>query len=51
VPGADDGGQPLQAAEVGHDGHLGLAHREDGVGAEASRMSQAAMRSTPPPMQ
>ena len=32
VAGADDGGQPLQAAQVGHDGHLGLAHREDGVG-------------------
>ena len=32
VAGADDGGQPLQAAEVGDDGHLGLAHREDGVG-------------------
>ena len=32
VPGADDGGQPLQAPEVGHDRHLRLAHREDGVG-------------------
>ena len=32
VPGPDDGGQPLQAPEVGHDRHLGLAHREDGVG-------------------
>ena len=32
VPLADDAGQPLQAPEVGHDGHLGLAHREHGVG-------------------
>ena len=32
VAGPDNGGQPLQAPEVGHDGHLGLAHREDGVG-------------------
>ena len=32
VPGADDGGQPLQAPQIGHDGHLGLADREDGVG-------------------
>ena len=48
---ADDGGQPLQAPEVGHDGHLGLADREDWASALARRMSQAAMRSTPPPMQ
>ena len=26
-------GQALEAAEVGHDGHLGLPHREDGIGA------------------
>ena len=32
VPGADDGGQALEAPEVGHDRHLGLAYREDGVG-------------------
>ena len=31
VPRADDGGEALQAPEVGHDGDLGLAHREHGV--------------------
>ena len=31
VAPADDGGQSLQAADVGDDGDLRLAHREDGV--------------------